>query len=742
MPFNDYHEQDGDVVARLEIDLPDDAESRVKDLVDTTDELQTNLEATTRFTSDYSERIQAVTEAQEQLNEAKERGVDIIERESEAREKADNKSASQREELEKKTEKELEKLENSQKRIQRLENSLRDPGLDDSLKATVRERIGIEQSTQTPEALFSLAQERGLIKTELREGEVKNSYKGTDFWDVFEDERKSAQLRDELSEKMKAERRDPDYAGSATSAAGLLSAGVDIASARSIEQGARGVQSGVGAAAGIGGLGGLAKAVPYIGAGVAGIGAINKGIEVYAEDSAVGQIQGGGFQEGLDARMDALKMSALNPFISNDQSRQIIMTALKGGYSGEEYEDVTEFMKSNLEDMNMSISDSMKIMKTNVEDGGQSLESLNLQLASLNDISGETGLSTEQLTKSFELISNSLVDVGASGEAAGGVGLLGGSAFTEGALKGERGGEVINTLLTSRNIQSKIASSRGQGERPDEAIANLSEEGPEAVDKELSAIIKEWSDQAQGDPYRFRDIAAAYGVQLTIPEVEQLMETTEGDGTILRESIERDEKENNKLLKEEKKGFWEGLNDRRKSFTQEGHAREEARRAADRQGGSKEERGKAYKEAYDRALEERGSDIYGEGEFGSSGTKYEALDRLAENYGNNSMDVILNNGERVSLAEARKTEGLDLKDAKFVAKGGDASEALTYAEVRNKGLAEEAKEGETNVKIDLTDDAKKLIKVDSIKDGRTPHKEKSWAGAEGARPNDAPVGEK
>lgn len=58
----------------------------------------------------------------------------------------------------------------------------------------------------------------------------------------------------------------------------------------------------------------------------------------------MGMVEGGGIKEGAGQEIQA-RIMALNPFITNDQSRSIIQSALRDGYSGKEYETVTQFMK-------------------------------------------------------------------------------------------------------------------------------------------------------------------------------------------------------------------------------------------------------------------------------------------------------------------------------------------------------------------------------------------------------------
>lgn len=740
MPFNDFLEQDDAVVARLEIDLPDDADVQVQELVKATDDLQTNFEATTRYVDDLTHRYERLAEAQEKLNDLKDKSVEVLKSENEARSVVHEGSERQNEQLIKNSEEQLQRYEKMQERLNNLRNSLERDNLSPEMRGLVQERIGIEETTQNEETLYDLAYARGLVTPELRDGEIRSTYKGKDISEVMQDDRLVTGLRDELAKTGNEERTGVDWGGQATAVGSTvqsLASLTEVSDLTSLTSRAGGV---AGAASGIGGLSALAKAIPYLGALTAVLGGANVAAQSYAETSKVGQVQGGGFSEGMEARVDQYKMAALNPFISNEQARSIIMTAMNEGYTGDAYEDVTEFMAKNLEEMNMSVADSMKILKTNVDEGGQSIESLNLQLATMKDLSAQTGISTEQLTKGFQKTTDAFIDTGADAADLGEFGLALESSFTEGPLRDD-GGDIIRQMMNSEQGTEQIR--RAMGARTDtEGMRKLLEGGTEGTDEQATEMIKKIAQQSNNDPDRFvQRFEAMYGIRIGVNEAEELIRLA-NEGSIIGSGIEEIAESDKKALEETDKGFWEGMNDRRKSVVSEGQAREEARRYADYKGGSKEERGKNYKEAYERALSEKGDDVYGEGEFGTSGTKYEALERLSKEYGNDSLDVILEDGERISLGEARKREGLNLEKAKFVEKGGDESEALNYTQFRGKESVEEVTgEADTNVKIDLTDDAKKVLKVDSVKSGRSPHKEKAYAGSDGRRPNNAPVGE-
>lgn len=93
----------------------------------------------------------------------------------------------------------------------------------------------------------------------------------------------------------------------------------------------------------------------------------------------MGLVEGGGIKEGAGQEIQA-RIMALNPFLTNDQSRSIIQSALRDGYSGKEYETVTQFMKQNLIDFGLSVQQTRDMIKKDMVLGGASPESLSAEL--------------------------------------------------------------------------------------------------------------------------------------------------------------------------------------------------------------------------------------------------------------------------------------------------------------------------------------------------------------------------
>lgn len=209
----------------------------------------------------------------------------------------------------------------------------------------------------------------------------------------------------------------------------------------------------------------LAKGLGVAGAGIAGVAAINAGIQKtgeWAHDMQGHGVQmGGGFSEGL-AFEAQIRTMAMNPFISTEQSRKIMQEALQSGYTGKEMDTVTEFMAENLKKMNMDAAESMKMLQKNVILGGQDIESLQAQLTGNVALAREGNLSTDDINQQFSQISGQAIDAG-SGGAEGGVyaqNLI--ASVKDDPILSEAGAtDLANSAFSSNAMQREIARDAG-----------------------------------------------------------------------------------------------------------------------------------------------------------------------------------------------------------------------------------------------------------------------------------------
>ena len=151
-----------------------------------------------------------------------------------------------------------------------------------------------------------------------------------------------------------------------------------------------------------------------VGLGLAGLGLMEKGGSIYQNYKNLGSIKGGGAAEGLETEV-GIRTLALNPFISTEQARQVIMSGLSEGYKGKQFETVTQFMTTNLKDMNIQVGDSVQMLRKNVAEGGQSVLGLSSALGTLKEMSKTGYLSQQDLQRMYMQGTDQLISSGAGG---------------------------------------------------------------------------------------------------------------------------------------------------------------------------------------------------------------------------------------------------------------------------------------------------------------------------------------
>lgn len=122
------------------------------------------------------------------------------------------------------------------------------------------------------------------------------------------------------------------------------------------------------------------------GAALSAFGIIQKGGGMIQGMRNVASVRGGAAGEGAQVEFKA-RMMAMNPFISQDQARQIYQAVMSEGYadaSGAGADNVIDFMKHNLTTMNMSVADSAKMLRSIIVGSGEGdKNSVNNAVASL-----------------------------------------------------------------------------------------------------------------------------------------------------------------------------------------------------------------------------------------------------------------------------------------------------------------------------------------------------------------------
>ena len=216
---------------------------------------------------------------------------------------------------------------------------------------------------------------------------------------------------------------------------------------------------------------GLAAAGPWIAGATAVIGGAYEGVNTYADYQKEGQKRG---LSGMDAALfkaqqDAeIKALALDPWISTEQARQLVMAGLNTGAKGDNYDKITDFLTENLRDMNVSVSKSMQLMKASVTEGSMSIENLSATMKNIKaDVGAREGDQEAALSRA-QTAAETAGKVGLNADATSALmeasgNMLGGAEVSE-----EKRTKFSNALLSiggddpyTSMIYSQIAARRG-----------------------------------------------------------------------------------------------------------------------------------------------------------------------------------------------------------------------------------------------------------------------------------------
>lgn len=142
----------------------------------------------------------------------------------------------------------------------------------------------------------------------------------------------------------------------------------------------------------------------------------------------VASVRGGAAGEGFQAEASA-KLLAMNPFISQDQARQIYQSVMSEGYadaSGSGADNVIDFMKNNLTNLNMSVADSAKLLRGTIVGEGKgdpksvtgAVNMLSDELGELRTASRNSVINTPDYIKSVTDSQTAMMNAGMDPEAA------------------------------------------------------------------------------------------------------------------------------------------------------------------------------------------------------------------------------------------------------------------------------------------------------------------------------------
>lgn len=267
---------------------------------------------------------------------------------------------------------------------------------------------------------------------------------------------------------------------------------------------------------------GLAAAGPWIAGATAVIGGIYEGVNTYADYQKEGQKRG---LSGSDAALfkvqqDAeIKALALDPWISTEQARQLVMAGLNTGAKGDNYDKITDFLTENLRDMNVSVSKSMQLMKASVSEGSMSIENLSATMKNIRADVGEREGDQEAALTRAQSAAETAGKVGLNADATSALmeasgNMLGGAEVSE-----EKRTKFSNALLSiggddpyTSMIYSQIAARRGID------VSQVTELSSEEFVPEYFTAVGEYLKSMEGsNPHETYEIAKS-----AIPAVKNM----------------------------------------------------------------------------------------------------------------------------------------------------------------------------------------------------------------------------
>lgn len=202
------------------------------------------------------------------------------------------------------------------------------------------------------------------------------------------------------------------------------------------------------------GLSRIVKMLGPIGALAGGalsmFGLIQKGGGMIQGMRNVASVRGGAAGEGAEVEFKA-RMMSMNPFITQDQARQVYQAVMSEGYadaSGAGADNVIDFMKHNLTTMNISVADSAKMLRSTIMGSGEgdknsvshAVQALGKELDTIRTMSREGVLSTPDYRAGVMAQQQALMAAGASPEVAERSAMVGEQVFSgDQVLKGQFG---------------------------------------------------------------------------------------------------------------------------------------------------------------------------------------------------------------------------------------------------------------------------------------------------------------
>lgn len=492
------------------------------------------------------------------------------------------------------------------------------------------------------------------------------------------------------------------------------------------------------------------------GAGVAGLAvggamAVQSAGEWYQGMRAQGAQRGGGFGEGMSFEMGVRSM-AMNPFISMEQSRKIMQTAMSEGYTGREFDTMTQYMAENLRKMNVDVATSMGVVRNNVIQGGQSLAAAQWDLQTAGALARDPNAvqTSAQFVSQWQQGTQQLVQQGAEGQGASELSLQATALFADNRMLQGIGGNMIEALTTNPLAQQRLMNQFPEYQGPPSGIIDYAMQNGGGVTEALSGesqflddLARRLSEQFNSDVpgarqyaiNSFMTQAQINGYPVTWNQAEQMLQNIDRGGVTgeIERSQERvDEAATGGELREVNwqddvknfglsvgniaSGVGQGAWGLLQGLWGEGH---ETRDSAGR--------------AFQRA--ERAGDIaYSTDRIYTN----DRIDQLMSEFGKENIRLRRGDQEMdFDTSNRELMEGLRKGDVQMSVEGGDWTTLAKYSHAKN---AEDAAGSAGGGTFDLTPDARRLLQLLPA-DSRTQTQMGADTGTSGYARNDPAPGE-
>jgi len=514
-----------------------------------------------------------------------------------------------------------------------------------------------------------------------------------------------------------------------------------------------------------GAMANIVKGAGYVGAGMtaglAAFGLTQHVGETLAAYGAQGTIRGGGIGAGISQEI-AIRTMAMNPFLTNEQSRQIIQAALSEGYTGKSFDSVTQFIATNLRDMNIQVADSVELLRKNVNEGGQSIAELATSLSVIKGLSSQGARSLPELIAEFKHTSDAAISAGVSGPQAAQAAMVMSQVWSDDmSLKGQMGSLYAATLQnpSAMTTLSVLAGHRPTpGALPGTEFARMPDAGRGVMVEGVRRLAQMAYQSGRGDMLNaariFQILLSQHfpghpaTTDLTLAR-KMLVELLNGENP-LEQAEQQVNEQQERAVTPQSKGIFEGIGGMIGGILQTqwrgpvSSIRTLGSMIADATTSNWQGLG-TYAEKFTKGIEP------GLRHMNPFDMKMPVLQAIEDEFGSRGYEILDRQGNVVDFSKSSREqmEALARGDLTWRPKGASGpghtvreTAGLSGEDLRNI-LKASRQELTGSVTIGLTPEASRLLQVQG---GRntirlTPHEERANAGWGGATPNNAPPGE-